>query len=173
MMARYYANIAGVSLRKKLEELSQDSPDERHSLSEELDMARVMVGRALRLYEATFESPEAKPSTQAQAMVLDTMRSALKFVNDTAATAAKVRSVSQGTVDVEQLDYIVDQVTRIVEDEITPLGKDVVDRVALRLRDIKMPDRGKAGAGVDHRALAIALREAAEAVHDTVQGPEE
>ena len=158
-----YSRHAGTLLRERLQELAKLSPEERHSLSEEIDLARALAVKSLKMYEAVHSSSKATPDMKI--LVGNQLQKALDFVSRVAVAASKVRAVSQSTVDVEQLDYIVRQVTRIIEEEIADYDREMADRVVNRLRDIKLPDR-HGGTAMSPEELAQELRKSA----DTIMG---
>lgn len=170
-MHSYYSKATGPILREKLAELARLSPDERHSLQGEIDLSRTMAERALRLYEAACFPDESKQevdpktgkikaaSEGAKAASQQNLVEALNFVGNLVSRASKVHAVNTATVDVEQLEYIVLQVTRIIEEEVADYDKAMADRVVERMRDIRMPERSAAGG--TPQELAQQLRDAA------------
>lgn len=167
-----YSRIAGPILREKLEALAALPPDERHCLGEEVDLARVMAEKALRLWEAAHTNGnEEKASPETKALANKALRDALSFVSDLVVKASKVRSTNESTVDVEQLDYIVKQVTHVIEEEIADHDRGMADRVVERLRNIRMPDRS-GGGSMSPAELAQALRDGADAIMDGIHADE-
>jgi hypothetical protein len=164
----YYSKGAGIALKERLAELRADEPARRHSLAEEVDLARIGCDKAVRLFEAACMGAE-KASPDAQAAALSLLRQSLDHVAELVVKASKARRDSLETVDLEQLDYIVDQVVIILEEEVRPLGDDVVDRCTARLKSVKIPER-RGAQGVDKAAIARMFRDAAGAIDESVQG---
>ena len=165
----YYARTVGVALKDRLLELQREEPARRHSLADEVDLARVATYRAVELFEAACMGEErASPDLQASAIGL--LRHSLDHVADLVMKASKARRDSLETVDVEQLDFMVDQIVAVLEEEIRPLGEDAVDRCVERLRGIRIPDRKGAGAAPDRAQLARMFRDAAGAIEESVTG---
>jgi hypothetical protein len=71
-------------------------------------------------------------------------------------------------LDAEQLDHIVDSVTRIIEEEIAAEDRGMADRVVGRLREIRMPDRRGGLGGRTPEEMAATLRDAARAIDEGV-----
>jgi hypothetical protein len=164
----YYSRGAGVALKERLAELAGDEPARRHSLAEEVDLARIGCEKAVRLFEAACMGEE-KASPDAQAAALALLRQSLDHVAELVAKASKARRDSLETVDLEQLDYMVDQVVMILEEEVRPLGDAVVDRCTARLKSVKIPER-RGAQGVDKAAIARMFRDAAGAIDESVTG---
>lgn len=162
-MAAMYARAAGPTLKSKLEELSRLSPDERHALGDEVDMARVMAERAVSMYDAAHFAEQGEGSPELRSKAHAVLRDALRFVSQLVDKAARVRAVNVGTVDWEQVDYFVDAITRILEEELADAGHQVLcDRVIERMKAIKMPERKAVNS--DPAQVAQQLREAAAAI---------
>lgn len=169
----YYSRTAGVELKKRLEELASDDPSRRHSLQEEIDLARIASTRAVALFEAACLGT-TKASEEAQHLALAGVRRAIDHVTSVVSAAAKVRSISLETVDVEQLDYIIDQVVMILEEEVLPVaGREALDAVTMRLRTIKLPERRTRNGAADPTAVAKMLRDAAGGIEASVTGETE
>ena len=162
----FYSARAGASLKERLEAMSKQEPGKRHSLADEVDLARLTCEQAVKLFDAAhFGAIPATPETQAAAQSV--LRGALDHVSEIVAKAARVRAVSLDTVDVEQLHYIVEQVVIILEDEVAAISRDAVDRVTARMRNIKLPERRGTG-GPGAQDLARMFREAAGVIEQSV-----
>lgn len=161
---RFYDSALGPTLREKLRQMSEEPPDDRLSLLEESDLARLTAIRSLRIFEATCVDPETadRASDELKGAATAAARGAIEYVCDTVMKAAKVRALNESTYDVEQLDYFVGQVGRIVNDEVgsLPGGPDLVAAVTKRLRAIKLPGRDRAKMTTDD------ARERAERIRD-------
>lgn len=162
----YYSAGAGTALKTRLEELRALDPSRRHSLAEEVDLARIACEKSVRMFEAACMG-EQKASPEAQAASLALLRQSLDHVAELVAKAARARRDSLETVDVEQLDYIVDQVIVILNDEVEDHA--ILDRCKERFKKIKIPERKGTG-GVDRAQVARMFRDAATAIDESVQG---
>lgn len=136
----YYSQNAGPRLRQVLEELRTAPPEERMSLADEIDLARMLTERHVRIFEATCVGEQSdKASDELKAAAIAGLRRALSHVSDMVTKAAKVRALHDGTVDAEGVDYIVAQVVKIVEDEIRDKDPSMADRVVARMEQIRLP----------------------------------
>tara|TARA_R110002096_G_C14661938_1_gene728472 strand:- start:62393 stop:63148 length:756 start_codon:yes stop_codon:yes gene_type:complete len=172
---RWYSKHAGDALRGKLDEMRDAPPDERISLESEIDMARVLAIQSVAIFDKVCVQNETGTSTHEQAAVLRAQatiacRDAMAFVAGIVDKAARVRSVSDGTIDVELVGYIVHQVQAVIERHITPLegGKALVDKIAEDLNDIRMPSAQHGEKSADERAADI--RNSLKGMDLSVQG---
>ena len=162
----WYARRAGPVLRQRLEELRELSPDERHSLSDEVDLARLLAERSLQIYDAAVVQNQGSDDLKAAAVA--GMRNALNHVSDIVAKASKVHAVSSSVVELEHIDYVLQQVVRIIEEEVAGVDKKLADTVVDRLSGIKLPEAQ--GAEADAEDKARMLREALADMDSTVGG---
>ncbi len=159
---RWYSKHAGSALRAKLDEMSNAPPDERISLESEIDVARVLAVQSIACFDKICVQGETGTADEETAMVMKAQatvaaREAMSFVAGIVDKAAKVRSVSQGTIDLELVGYIVHQVQSVIERHIVPLkdGHALCDRIVADLNAIRMPDRQHAETTADDRAAEV------------------
>ncbi len=136
-MSGFYSRHAGDKLKQRLKEIAA-AGDDRYALDEEIDLSRLTALRALTLWEAAQESQNEETLAMANAMMRDSVAHVVRIVKD----AASVRAMVKDTVSVTDIEYIVGQVQRILEDELggTPEGKLVLDRITKRMDDIRLPE---------------------------------
>ncbi len=135
-------------MKAKLEELAAKPPDERLSLLEELDMARVLALENVQMFDVvcvqgntgTFEGAEA---AALQAQVSRATREAMLFVASIAERAAKVRATSEGTIDLELTDYLVHQIQAVLEYRLANIknGPKILKKIAEDIKQIAVPKR--------------------------------
>ena len=165
-MSSWYAKRAGPILQERLTELRESSPDERHSLADEIDLARLIAERSVCIYDNTVLQDKGSPELKAAAT--DSLRSSLDHVTDIVAKAARVHAVSSSVVELEHIDYILAQVARLIEEEVSSVDKKLADVVLEKLKMIKLPV-GKSGEA-DAEDNARLLREAMKDMDDSVGG---
>lgn len=164
-MAAYYSRSVSPLLRQKLEELAAMSPEERYGINEEIDIARQLSMRALALFDAAHYPPDGKEvSLETRITAQSALRSALNFVGELVLKGSRARALNESSVDADQLAYITDQVTIIIEEEIADVDRAMADRVVERIRGIKMPTRKGVGAALTPDEMARSLRAAANAL---------
>ena len=165
-MTSWYARRAGPILQDRLNELREASPDERHSLADEIDLARLIAERNVRIYDKTVI--EDQGSDELKAAATDSLRSSLNHVTEIVSKAARVHAVSSSVVELEHIDYILTQVARIIEEEVASLDQKLATVVMERMALIKLPE-GKSGeANAEDNARL--LREAMEEMNSSVGG---
>jgi hypothetical protein len=142
-----------------LQELREASPDERHSLAEEIDLARLIAERNVRIYDKTVI--EGQGSAELQAAATESLRSSLDHVTDIVAKAARVHAVSSSVVELEHIDYILQQVSRVIEEEVVSVDKKLADTIQEKLQAIKLPagKSGEADAEENARLLRDAMKD--------------
>ncbi len=159
-MAGYYSVNAGPALKAKLEELAQSSPGDRMSLKEEVDFVRMLALEAVALFDAALVSTDDGTKARAAACARGAMESVAGMVEK----AARVRSVAQDTIDLEQVDYIVAQVVQIIERRVARVNKELADEIMADIADIKMPDVQHR----DSRAIAEDVVQTLRAMNGTI-----
>ena len=139
----------------------QDAPpDERISLESEIDVARVLAVASIACFDKVCVQGDTGTADEETAQVMKAQatvaaREAMIFVAGIVDKAAKVRSLSQGTIDIELVGYIIHQVQAVIERHVTPVDKSLVDRIVADLNLIRMPDRQHAEASADDRAADV------------------
>lgn len=135
-MAGYYSMNAGPLLKAKLEQLAAQAPQDRQSLSDEVDFVRMLALESVALFEATIESGKADLQSRAAAIARGAMESVATMVEK----HARVKATSESTIDLEQVDYIIAQIVRIIEHRVAAVNKPLADKVIADISDIRMPD---------------------------------
>jgi len=141
-MAGYYSANAGPLLKAKLEELAAMAPQDRTSLSDEVDFVRMLALQSVALFEATIQSGDAALQTRAASIARDAMESVATMVEK----HSRVRATSEGTIDLQQVDYIISQMVNIIERHVAVKNKAMADRIIADIRNIRMPDMQHTGA---------------------------
>lgn len=162
----HYSSRVGPTLKAKLAELAEAAPHERHSLENEIDVMRVAAVEAIAIFEKVCIVEVDKTSDGLKAMATSCVRDAMQSVAMMVEKAAKVRAISQATVDLQFLDFIVGQVQKIIERHVTPISLDAVDRIIADLNEIALPDRLHKNTAP---AAARQIREAMAAMDDTIE----
>lgn len=149
------------SLRERLERAAEDRrPEEAYSLLDEIEVARELAAQALNRWEAAQNSKDLHLRASTEALARD----ALAYVGSMVQQGAKVRAMFVGSLDFEHLEFVLNQVVRIVGEELT--DEDAVKRVADRVRNIRVVSNNS---GQNYApAMARAIREAAAAAFATV-----
>jgi len=161
-LAKRYLRNAGPQLKAILETYAKESPDQKHSLDEEVDAARLLAEQAMIMYDVTVV--QSKGSPEQQAFASDNLKASLLHVGDIVAKAARVRSQSQGVVDTEMLAYIVAQITDIIEQEVREKNSYLADKIVERLNGIALPTKESDG----DKGLVTRLQAALKEIDDTV-----
>lgn len=133
-----YTKRVGDTLKNKIKELAEANPDERISLDAEIDVMRITAEQALVMYDAACVTEADKSSPATKAMAVQLLRDSMTAVADIAQKAARVRQISQSTLDLEFLDFMVNQTMRIVQEFVEP---DRWQEVKERIKEIQLPDR--------------------------------
>ena len=110
-MIHFYSKNAGPALRALLEELASRG-DERLSLAGEIDAMRAISLTAFKLFDAAIASPQA--SIESKLTAAAHLRSSMESVGDLAVRAARIAALSNETVKVEAIGWVVEQVAKMV-----------------------------------------------------------
>lgn len=160
-----YSNRVGATLQARLAELAEEPPHERHSLQNEVDVMRLAASEALAIFDLVCIQEADKSSAGLKANAASVVKDAMQSVALVVEKAAKVRAISQSTIDLEFLDFVVGQVQRIIERHVTPISLDAVDRIVNELNEIALPDRLHKKAAP---AAARQIREAMSAMDQSI-----
>jgi len=160
-MSRYYSKNSGPLLKEKLLELSADG---RMSLTEEVDIARVTVLEYLASYEATVLDPNNKASAKLKTLAATGLRQAIDHVADIVSKAARVQDLVGGSISIEQLDYFVVQIVKVLNDKLPTIMRDDVIKA---VQNVRLPETQRKQA--DPKAVASEMRAQAKAMKEMRQ----
>jgi len=135
----HYRKNAGPKLKKVLEELAEESSDDRIQLDDEIDLARAASTRAMRLWEMACIDKAADTSDKVKVMATASLRTAVGHVAALCSQQAKITAASQATMDVEGAGWLVVQVTKAINDELREDYPSLADRLVKRLDSIQLP----------------------------------
>lgn len=138
-----YAKSVSKSLAERLKQLSEESPDERASLADEVDVSRMLAERAMRVFDAVVvqekeNSQGVKPTPEQKALAIQAVRSAMDSTADLVSKMARVSALTSDKVTFDQIAFVVAQFGQILEAEI----KDPELRAKLqkRIDNINIPE---------------------------------
>lgn len=160
-MGRYSRGL-GDTLAGRLAELQSEKPQQRHSLEEEVDVARAIAERALSTFDQVCVREADKASAAAKSLTIQMARDAMTHVSDVVLKAAKVRAISREVVDVELLGWLTREVEKILTRrfENGAVPRDVVDGILEEMRAIELPERTSSKAGrAEAQQIVAALAE--------------
>lgn len=128
-----YSYRASAKLKDLLARAKDGGSKERLDLAEELDLARILCERNIRLFDAACLDPETsknvKPHLKVQAM--KGLEASIKLVADLTASYAKLLVVSDEVFNAAQMDYIIKGLTDVLaahlEDNPELIGKIIED----------------------------------------------
>lgn len=129
-----YSKKASPQLKELLEQVKTA---ERRSLDDEIDMARAMTDRSVRIFEAACITKADSTPAHIKVMAIQNLREAITLVTETAYKSSKIRIQEEEVMDAEQLKMFVEMVTTLIEQCVTSER----DKIALinGLRDMRMP----------------------------------
>lgn len=165
----FYSKFAGPTLRQRLLELEKLETDQRFDVSEEVDLARVIAERAVRLFEKICLEPTngngrvAPPEMKIAATVA--ARDAMTHVTQVVERAVKLRHMNGAYVSVESIDFVVAQVCGTIAKIVEPKDAELAAELAKAVREIRLPRRSETRAAA--QASAQEVREALLAMDDT------
>lgn len=123
------------SFKDLLEELAARG-DERASLAGEVDLARGIADQAAVLLSKAVEGNVRAESICAAASFTQT---ALSVVSELVTRMVKVQMMDKSTLDAEQVDCIIAQVSQIIGDRIE--DDSIKNKILKDLEDIKVPEK--------------------------------
>lgn len=141
MHGNVYSRFVGPTLRDKLKELRESSPAERNSLKDEVDLQRAYTMEALRISSMALAMDEVSDAAKFRAIGI--AQSALDTVAKLVEKAAKVNALSDKSLDLEYIDFVTVQFSRIIERHLSPLpeGGKLIEAIVEEIKTIKLPDR--------------------------------
>lgn len=136
-MANRYARRVSKKLSDLLEEQSGDS--ERLKLDDEIDTARLIAEESLKIFDRAFIEKETdsskrkearnKLTTEKKAAIIAHVQDSLTHVSQLISRAAKVKALASYTLDPKSIDYLLNQLTKILVDEFGSDEKNRLDSV--------------------------------------------
>lgn len=172
-MKRYSKGLSQ-TLGARLQELADEKPQARHSLEDEIDVARVLAERALKTFDQVCVEQADSTSPTAKGLATQLARDSMTHVADVVLKAAKVRAVSREVVDLEMLDYLTKEVEKVLMRRLEQgsVPRDVVDGILEELKAIEMPDRSSSKGGrAEAQQVLAALSEMESAVPNAGDTP--
>ncbi len=147
-MAGMYSKRASARLKELLASASDDAID-RLSLAEEVDVARVMCERAIRLFDGACVGEGAdKTDTATKATAVSLVQASLKNVADLVNSYAKLMLVQESVLNAVQVDYLTKMLGEILTRHLHDDHKDVLDAVLHEVEErLRAPDKEQSGIG--------------------------
>lgn len=162
-VSNFYARRAGPTLQKLLEELRVSSPEDRHSLAGEIDIARAACLEAVDVFnKVCIESGDQKGkiSDMAKDLSIQILQRSLNNVAELVSKAAKVHSIQSQVFDREVVGHVIEQLTHIIEKKVAVVSPRLADEIIEAIQNIKVPDRAvKAVMPVQAQDVIKALEE--------------
>lgn len=137
-----YANKVSEPLKKRLEALASEGPDERASLAEEVDLSRIMLERAVLIYDRVVVNPTKnaegrEPDEVLKGSATGILQEALATTASMVEKMAKITALSKDKVTIEQIDFVVAQISQIIEAEVE--NEIIRDRILKKLQELEIP----------------------------------
>lgn len=142
------------NLKPKLTDLVQlsrgtESPVDKLSLQEELDMTRVLASAqidallecALTPVDSAASEDEQKKQWAAKFSAGELCKKALADVSSMVQKAAQVRSLSTDAATVEDIQYVMDQVIAVIQQVVEPVDPTMAATLCMQLHNVRMPMR--------------------------------
>lgn len=138
----YTARAKG-RFKEILEKLSEQSPDERINLADEVDVMRITAEQAVNLFQkACFnEDSTKKVSSQSKALAIGLVQSALASVGSLVEKAAKVAALSDQSINPKQVQFIFDQLTEILRKRLEEHNPEALDAILTDMDEIRVQSR--------------------------------
>lgn len=133
--ARRYARNAGPEMARAIERLASETPDQRYTTADEVDLARMLADKALQQYADACATGDDSDRTIATGLLQSTLTHVSKMVH----RAVLVRSKVKGVVDSETLEWIAMQISTIIDQEVRATDPALADRLTKRIAGITMP----------------------------------
>lgn len=136
-----YASQVSTALGEKLAKMAEEPDDERLSLAEEVDVARVLTSRALKIYDLAINGRGAdgqEASEEIRQAAAQGLNQALEATSRLVERFAKVNTLTSGFITAKQIGFLVAQFNKIIADEIQ--DEEVRNRIAAKIREIDIPD---------------------------------
>lgn len=144
-MALKRENYYGKRLAPKLTELVNlsrgDTPTERLSLQDEVDMMRVIATKQLDKVLATALSDTA--DLQVQLAAIELSKKTLSDVALMVDKAARVRALATDAATVDDIEFVMNQVVGIIQSVVLPVDPILAQTVITQIENVKMPNRNR------------------------------
>lgn len=145
-MPKRYVKLLGVSLKEKLEEMSEGSHHDVVNLYEEIAISRLAAMQAIKLASPVLDgTTELEPHVRV--LALSCLQDAMEHVRRMVLSAARIEKSVDGRVSLQVIDLLFMQVIRVVH-EACP-DEELAEKIEAGIREIKLPVHSKnAGASL-------------------------
>ena len=161
----FYSKRLLCTLAEVVTEQLETNPSEQTQLFEELAIARVMCGDVLKLWDAVRSLPEETPDQRSTKLLILSnaeacAKGALNDVRVMCEAAARVRAMSSDKVSVHNLQFLVNQITRISYDVFGENNMELAKLFEQKIREeVRLVDEQQLGTAIvpggDEQALAM------------------
>lgn len=120
------------------------------SLDSEIDLARVLVMRAVETFNLVADADIASDgkvvaSQETKLAAERHLKQALETVVDIVHTAAKTKVLDEGTMQISTVNWIVSEIAIVLEAELRPFNPNMADRILEKIANIKLPKDANIG----------------------------
>ena len=167
-MGGYYARHVSTTLAAKLAEASEETAAMRHSLEEEIDLARIITSRAAKIFSAVcLEDREKEVSQELKVASITALKDALRFVVDVVEKSARVRALDSSVLEAETVQWLAHQMMRSLRKH---LGEEhpAIDDLMADVQRLKFPSSQTGN--VDPTQAAAIIRNLVADMDTTVVG---
>lgn len=112
----------------------------RSSLDPEIDLARATLMRLVECWSIALEAPNATEETKLLAERM--IRDATETIGRLVSSAARVRVLDQGAVQLSSVSWVVGEVTRIIDEKVRDVDPTRADEIVQAIGAIKLPVDG-------------------------------
>lgn len=112
-MASRYARQISTTLASRLAEMSEERPEKKLDLSDEIDVARLMLEKALQKWDQVQQMEDA--SIDLRVLAQGALRAAIENVSDVATRQATIIARLQSVLTGRQIGYFVAQIGSLID----------------------------------------------------------
>jgi hypothetical protein len=155
VLANYYSKHAGKKLSDLLAELALQNDDERLSLAEEIDVARLNASRVLNLFEKivieeSFTGADGKQldltaetKMKLKSSCANAVKESLDQVSSLVQAMAKVEALKADKISVNNIKWVVNRIMRLIEEIVVPYNADAAKELCAKISDMRLLENGQ------------------------------
>ena len=142
-----YSYRASTKLKDLLARAREGGSKERLDLAEELDLARILCERSIRLFDKSCLDPETKDSIKEELKqaAIRQLEASIKLVADLTNQYAKLLVVSDEVFNAAQMEYIIQGISEVLAVHLEPFvdeHPDLMDKIVEGVGRLCAPEKG-------------------------------
>jgi len=140
-MAGFYSNRAGAKLKDLLEQVRNETGEDRLNLAEEVDVSRALCDKAVHIFDICCIQNAEQTTVDQKNVALSCLKDALTHVGQMVERHAKVLTLSDSIFDPGQVAWVVETVQKILKTHLEDEYPMLLKQILVEFDRIKVPEK--------------------------------